>query len=155
MGALVGLEAKMYRLSTGSRAAWPASGAPSSLDVVANIRDLSLGLSTAEADVTTRGGNGWRSTVQTLKEGTITFEMVWDTADTDFQAFQTAWANRTSIACAILDQDKATVGATGLWADFAVTGFEKTENLEDAQKVTVTMKPTYSAVPPEWVEVGA
>jgi hypothetical protein len=39
-----------------------------------------------EADVTTRGNAGWRATVATLKDGSIEFEMVWDTGDADFGA---------------------------------------------------------------------
>lgn len=155
MGTLLGLDAKLYRLSTGTRAAWPGTGSPSNLDEIPNVRDLTLNLSRAEADVTTRGSNGWRVTVGALKDASLEFEMVWDPADTDFVAIRDAFMNGTTIALAALDQAKATTGAQGLWADWRVTGFSKTEPLEDAQKVSVTIKPSYSAVPPEWVTVAA
>ena len=76
MSVKLGLDAKLYR-NTGTFAspAW---------NEVINVKDLTLNLEAGEADVTTRGNNGWRATVATLKDGSIEFEMVWDTADADF-----------------------------------------------------------------------
>jgi len=51
---------------------------------LANVKDVTLSLETGEADVTTRANSGWRATVATLKEATVEFEMVWDTADAGF-----------------------------------------------------------------------
>lgn len=45
---------------------------------------MTLSLETGEADVTTRANSGWRATVGTLKEASVEFEMVWDTADAGF-----------------------------------------------------------------------
>jgi len=155
MGVLLGLNAKLYRQTSGDREAWPASGAPASLDLIDNVRDLTLNVSSSEADVTTRGSGGWRATVEALKDASLEFEMVWDPDDTDFAALLSAWVNKTVIAIAALDQASSVVGAQGLWADMRVTGFNKGESLEDAQKVQVTLKPTYSSVAPEWATVGA
>ena len=155
MGTLLGVDAKLYRLSTGTRTAWPGSGAHSDLDEVPNVRDLTLNISASEADVTTRGNGGWKATVSAIKDAELSFEMVWDPDDTDFVAMRDAFLNNTVIALAVLDQASTTTGAQGIWADFRVTGFNKTENLEDAQRVSVTIKPGYSAVAPEWVTVAA
>jgi hypothetical protein len=65
----LGMEAKLYR-NTGSYAAPTWSE-------MTNVKDLTLNL---EADVTTRGNAGWRATIAALKDGSIEFEMVWDTA---------------------------------------------------------------------------
>ena len=78
MGVKLGLDAKLYR-NTGTQAApvW---------NEIKNVKDVTLNLEAGEADVTTRGNAGWRATVATLKDGSIEFDMVWDTADDDFSA---------------------------------------------------------------------
>jgi hypothetical protein len=156
-----GLDAKMYYLGSGVRATWGAAdpddihegAAPANLTEMGNVRDLTLNLEEGEADATTRANAGWRATEPTLKEGSVEFEMVYDTSDEAFNKFFAAWNKRTAIACAILDGDKATAGTQGLWADFKVINFTKSEALEDVQLVSVTIKPAYSTVPPEWVRV--
>ena len=45
---------------------------------------MTLSLEAGEADVTTRGNDGWRAIVATLKEASVEFEMVWDTGDAGF-----------------------------------------------------------------------
>lgn len=155
MGAKLGMLAKLYRLSSGTRAAWPVSGAPANLTEVTNVRDVTLNLETGEADVTTRGNNGWKATIATLKDGSIEFEMVWDPTDAGFTALKDAYFNNTAIALAVLDGAKDVVGSQGLWADFSVTNLSREEPLEEAIKAKVTVKPTYSAVSPEWVTVAA
>ena len=85
MPAKLGLDAKLYR-NSGTYAAptW---------DIVGNVKDLTLNLETGEADVSTRANNGWRATVGTLKDASLEFEMVWDTADSDFGAVRDAFLN--------------------------------------------------------------
>lgn len=156
-----GMDAKAYYLSTGTRATWGTAdsagvhqgSAPANLVELTNIKDLSLNLDQGEYDSTTRGNAGWRATEPTLKDGSVEFEMEYDATDAGFTAILSAWLNRTAIAMAILDGNKATATVMGLWADFKVTGFSKVEALEEGQKVSVTLKPTYSTVAPEWVRV--
>ena len=154
MSFVIGFDAKLYYLTTGTRATWPGSGAPANLDEVPNVRDLTLNLSKTEADVTTRGGAGWRQIIAALKDASVEFEMVYDNADADFTAFQDSFINNTVIPCAVLDGGSATAGTQGLWADFMVTGFEQQQPLDGAVMVRVTIKPTYSSVAPEWITVA-
>ena len=44
---------------------------------------------------------------------------------------------------------------TGLDADFSITGFSITQNLEEAMTVSVKAKPTASTRAPQWVGAGA
>ena len=74
MSIRLGMEAKLHFKPGGVG----GSGSWTELD---NVKDLTLNLETGEADVTTRGNQGWRATVATLKDGSIEFEMVWDTSD--------------------------------------------------------------------------
>jgi predicted secreted protein len=139
---VLGLDAKLYR-NTGNYAS------PTWVEVE-NVKDVTLGLSKSEADVTTRKNGGWRAIVGALKEGVVSFEMLWDTADTDFQAFLDAWLNDTSIEVLCLDGSVSAGGSEGLRATFSVIQFERQEPLEEAIKVAVTIKPTYADNAPSW-----
>ncbi len=138
MGIRLGMDAKLFHGPAGTTAS----------NELANTRDVTLNLETGEADVTTRGNQGWRATAATLKEGTVEFEMVWDTEDTGFNAIKDAFFNNTAIAMAVLDK----ANGAGLDADFMITNFSRSEPLEEAITVSVTARPTYSERAPQWVE---
>jgi hypothetical protein len=114
---------------------------------LSNVRDVTLELTAAEADVTTRANNGWRATVSTLKEGTVTFSMVWDPADTGQDAVRAAFLGNSLIAFQVLD---GTAGE-GLQADFNIMSFSRNEALAEAAMVDVTAKIAYSATAPSWL----
>lgn len=147
MGIRLGMEAKLYR-NTGDYAtpAWQE---------VDNVKDLTLSLEKGEADFTTRGNNGWRATVGTLKDASIEFQMVWDTEDAAFVAIQQAFFGNTSIEFAVMDGAIADPDSEGLRATFDIFNFTRNENLEEAIQVDVSMKPTYAANAPEWINGGA
>ena len=138
MAIRLGMEAKIYHGTAGTTATTELT----------NVKDVTLNLETGEADVTTRGNSGWRATVGTLKDGSVEFEMVWDSDDTGFAAIKNAYFNNTPIALAILDYENG----EGLDADFSITNFSRNEPLEEAITVSVTAKPTYSTRAPAWVE---
>lgn len=143
MAVRLGLDAVLYR----------NTGAPGTTLWVSvnNVRDVTLNLETGEADVTTRGNNGWRATVGTLKDASIEFEMVWDTEDTDFTALKNAFFDGTPIELAVMDGDMSAAGTQGLRAVCRILNFTRTESLEEALTVSVTAKPTYSTAPPSWL----
>ena len=141
----LGMEAKLYR-NTGTYAL------PTWVEMM-NVKDLTLNLEASEADVTTRGNAGWRATIAALKDGSIEFEMVWDTADADFTAIQLAFFGNTEIEFAVMDGDVASSGSQGLRATMAITNFSRSEALEEAIGVSVTAKPTYAENAPEWMTV--
>jgi TP901-1 family phage major tail protein len=146
MSVKLGLDAKLFRnTGTYGTPAW---------NEIKNVRDVTLSLEAGEADVTTRGNNGWRATVATLKDGSIEFEMVWDSEDDDFTAIRDAFLNKSAVELAVMDGDILTTGSQGLRASFMVTSFSRNEPLEEAITVSVTMKPTYSANPPSWMTVS-
>ena len=107
-----------------------------------NCKDVSLNLEKGEADITTRANNGWRATAGTLKDGGIEFEAIWKPGDAGFTALQTAWANGTEISMMALDGPYGTTGSQGLTGNFTVTNFSRTESLEEAVTVSVTIKPS-------------
>ena len=111
------------------------------------MKDVTLSLETGEADITTRANAGWRATVGTLKEASVEFEMVWDTADAGFTAIKDAFFNNAVIGLQVLDGD----AGEGLEADFSITNFSRSEQLEEALTVSVTAKVTYDGTAPSWI----
>ena len=115
-----------------------------------NAKDVTLSLEAGEADVTTRANAGWRAIVATLKEASVEWEMVWDTADAGFGAVKDAFLTNGVIGIQILD-GSGSGGGEGLQADFMITGFSRNEPLEEALTMSVTAKVTYSTTPPSWI----
>ncbi|HEY1068409.1 MAG TPA: phage tail tube protein [Pirellulales bacterium] len=143
MATRLGMEAKLYRNS--------AATGPATWVEVANVKDVTLNLEKGEADVTTRGNQGWRAVIGTLKEASIDFQMVWDTADAGFAAIQGAFFGNTPIEFAVMDGPITDPASEGLQATFDVFSFTRNEALEEAIVVDVTIKPTYAATPPQWI----
>ncbi|MEO2031485.1 MAG: phage tail tube protein [Planctomycetaceae bacterium] len=141
----LGMEAKLYR-NTGTYAS------PTWVEML-NVKDVTLNLEADEADVTTRGNAGWRATIAALKDGSIEYEMVWDTADPDFTAIQQAFFGNTEIEFAVMDGDITASGSQGLRATMSITNFSRSEALEEVIGVSVTAKPTYADNAPEWMTV--
>jgi len=81
--------------------------------------------------------------------------MAWDTEDAGFTAIKDAWFNGTTLELAVMDGDITENGTQGLRATMSVISFTRNEPLEEAMSVNVTVKPTYAAHAPEWMEVTA
>ena len=138
MAIVLGLDAKLFRGTAGSRATTE----------VTNVKDLTLNLESGEADVTTRATKGWKASAATLKEASLEFTILYDTEDADFTAFPAAYFGNTPLALFVSDgQDTA----HGLDADFSITAFSVEQPLEEAISVSITAKPTASTRAPEWV----
>ena len=140
MAIRLGMEAKLLYKAGGQAGA-------GSWVVMGNTKDVTLNLEAGEADVTTRANSGWRATVATLKEASVEWEMVWDTADAGFTAVKNSFFDNEPIGLQILDE----TDGQGLQADFSITNFSRSEALEEAITVSVTAKVTYSATAPTWI----
>lgn len=149
-----GLDAKLYYLTTGTRAAWPSTGDPDDISEIDRVKDVTLTTTDVEADTTTRASGGFKETEPVLTDASISFDIPWDPSNTAFAALLAAYQGRTALGIACLDQASTVTGARGLWADMKITQFDRGEPLEDIQMATVTMKPAHSAVAPEWVTVA-
>jgi len=140
---VLGMNAGLYQGAAGSTT-------PGSMSEVDNVRDVTLSMEAGEADITTRGNNGWRATAPTLRECTVEFQMVWKPGDTVFEAIKTAFLSAGTVALAVLDQKVGISGAQGPLGDFSITNFSRNEALEEAIVADVTAK---LAVFVEWHEV--
>ena len=143
MPTRLGLDAKLYRNTSPTGTAWVE---------ISNVKDVTLSLEKGEADVTTRANQGWRATVGTLKDASIEFQMVWDTADDGFAAIQQAFFGNQPIEVAVMSGPIDVLESEGLRATCDVLSFTRNEALEEALMVDVTLKPTYAATAPEWID---
>ncbi len=139
MAIVLGMNAKLFRGEAGSTAT----------EEVKNIKDVTLSLESGEADVTTRANAGWRASTGTLKEASLEFTILYDTADADYTAFADAYFDNKPLALFVSDGN-----GTGLDADFSITSFSIEQPLEEAISVSVTAKPTASTRAPQWNESG-
>lgn len=114
-----------------------------------NVRDVTVSAEANEADVTTRGNQGWRQTIAGLREATIEFEMVWEPGDAGFDAIKTAFLTSGIIGLAALDSGGAS--GNGPVGDWAITNFSRSEPLEEGITVSVTAK---LSLFDEWTENG-
>lgn len=119
-----------------------------------NVTNVTLNGEKAQADVTTRASEGWRQRVGTLRDGSVSFDSIWDPDDAGFTALKDVWlglADPNLIGLRVLDKAFAD-GGQGLQADFDVLNFTREEPLEDAIKTTVEVSPTRSDTAPSWVQ---
>lgn len=147
MANQLGMNAKLYYKVGGQ-------GGGGSWVELTNCRDVTLSLDMATADTTVRGNGGWRSKAGALREAKVEWEMVFDTADAGLTAISDAYLGTTTAAKMIGLQcltDTVANSGEGLQADFNITGFERTEPLEDAVKYKVTAEVTYSSTAPSWL----
>jgi len=157
----IGFNCHAYYLS-GTRAAWSGSAtngiyvgaAPGGIIELSSIRNATATIDNGEADVSTRASKGFELSAQALFKWSVDIEIPWDPTDASFTALLGAYLQRQSLAAVFLDGDKATSGSQGPWADWAVMKFVRDENLDKEVIAQVTLKPTQSAVPPQWVKVG-
>ncbi len=135
MSAQLGLKCVLHYKPAGSYVA------------ITNVRDVTLNLEKGEADVSTRNGNGWKQTLDGLKDASVSWDMIWDTTDAAMNALATAFFNNTAVLMAVMDGPYATTGSQGLVASMTVKKFERKEPLTEATMVSVEVKPGYGAVP--------
>jgi hypothetical protein len=156
----VGLQGKAYILTTGTRASWGTAvgnlysgSAPGSLSEINCIADATLNADVGEADASNRSSLA-KLTALVLDEVSIDLKIPWNAADANFLLLRNARVNRTPVAVALLDGADTVPGSFGYWADWVVTKFVREEPLTGTMIANVTLKPTPSAVPPQWVVVA-
>lgn len=133
MATKLGMDCVLYQGSSGETSL-------AAMSAVDNAQDVTLSMSAGEADTTTRGNDGWRSTTATLKEATVEFVMQFDTTDTVFDAIQTAFLDSAPLAFGVMDGPRTESGSSGPIGDWAITRFDRREALEETVKYDVTLK---------------
>lgn len=148
MTLVLGFNCKLYR-NTGSY------GSPT-WTLVSNCADLSLDLQFSESDVSTREGAGWEWTEPGLLSAPLTWTMIYDNAETQFDAIRTAALARTAIEFAVADGLIATAGTNYIRAVCKIFGFPLNQPLTEGCKVEIVAKPARNSDgAPSHVEVSA
>jgi len=146
--ALVGFEGFAYfNSATYGSPTWVA---------MPNVKDCKVPLSKDEADVSIRGGGGWKAVRGALKGTSIDFGMQYRKSSgalpADVQKMLDAWLNDDIVDMLFLDGPEGTVGSQGLRAWMEVLKFERDEPLNGAMVANVSVAPGLAANPPEWYE---
>lgn len=117
-----------------------------------NCKDVTLSLDSESDDVTTRGSDGLKAEEPTLHTAEVEFESEWDPNDAGLTALMNAYLNRSIVGIQALDYDTAP-NRIGLQCDMKVHRFQRSEAQTGSIKVSVLLKPCYSATPWTWVTV--
>ena len=137
---MLGIDAKLYYTATLGSA---LSAFTLTLD---RVQDVSLKISTSDADITTRANSGWKAIAPTLKEAEVSFGLVAKSGDAGLIALRTAWLANSAIGLAVLTGAKAVTGVEGPVGDWSITEFSRDETLTEAIKYNITAKlTTYKA----------
>ena len=129
---ILGMNAKLY--------IGAADAALESMAVIGNVKNLTLALEAAEADISTRENQGWRAMAATLKSASATFQMIWKPGDANFDLIKAAFLSSGTVAMAVLDDLYTAENSDGPVGNWAISNFSRNEELEDAIRVDVTAK---------------
>jgi len=128
MGALVGLDAKIYRGAAGSTAGTE----------MGNVRDVTRSDEKGEANISRRASR-WHVVKATRRKIEVSWTMINDDTDADVVALRNAYDADTPLAFKIIDK----ASGHGIDGDFEIMKFEESHPDETEQTISVTIKPTY------------
>lgn len=137
MGVVRGKDFKLYRNTDD-----PYDSSPT-WALVPNVKDLSRNLEKELADASIRGSS-YKLQVTTQKNFSADFQMVYDSEDTDVQAFEDAFHDDGTVEVLFLDGPITTIGSKGLRIQGEIGKFSVTENLADVGTVDVSIVPGYT-----------
>jgi len=140
---VLGMDCKVYYGAAGTALA--------SLTELTQVRKAGFSGETGEADVTTRGNGGWKASASTLRSLSGEMEIVFKPGDAGYEALRDAWKGNTLVSLAVLTGGSTVAGSEGPHGDFAVTGFNRSEELEEGVVVSVTVKLNKFTA---WIEVA-
>lgn len=145
MGTKLGLHARMY-YNSGTYAV------PVWVDTSPIIRDATLNLEKGDADTSTRGSE-WRRHAGTLKDASVDAEMLNRVGHAVYAKFLDSFLNNTPIDMLVLSGDRSVSGNDGIRAFMECMQFGRGEQLEEAQKLTISLMPALDddLTPPAWV----
>jgi hypothetical protein len=113
---------------------------------VAVTRDVEVALTKKEANVKTRGSQGWDNLHPAGKVLELSGELLYDPDDDGYQIMHDAFWNDTAVGMQALDAENGQ-GAEG---DFHIFEFSRSEGIDGALTVKFTAKVARSDNPPEW-----
>lgn len=161
---VLGIDCTISVQPSASRDPQVPSPDPSTFTEILTAMDVTLNLTAATADVTTRAAGGWRQNVATLKEASVDLTVLWEPDDTVFVELMNSYMDQCPLTYLVLDGPKggwASAGdegrcdqlgdVTGLMSDFMITSFTRSEALEEGVTADVTLEVSLGIVTPTWV----
>lgn len=100
---------------------------------IENAKDVTLNIEAGDADVTTRAAQGWRMHLPTLMDASIEFELL--TGGADGTKLATLFNSGAAVDVVVGG------GNVSFTAKMVVTNFGGSQPLEDAESVSVTLRP--------------
>lgn len=137
----LGKSGKAYYSATALTAVAVAADVTAATEV-SNIQDLTINLQKDTVEVNSRANGGWKTKVGTLKDGSVTFKMLWKPTDAAFTAMRDAFLDDTEIFFTALDDAKTVTGAQGISGNFNVSNFTRNEPIGDVMTVDVELSPS-------------
>lgn len=122
-----------------SRAAWPATGIPTDLEKLANVRDVNQPLERSEHDASDRDGDVEQIMTGLLKVPTE-FQILGNPSNAELAILEDAFFTGEPVAVAVCDGDPQATGTKGLYGDFEVLRFAQGAPVEGGWLVDVTLK---------------
>ncbi len=104
------------------------------------VKDVTFTTSSDAIDVSTRAGNT-KTYIHGMKDVEMTFDMVAENGNTEYDLISAASENQTVIALAAMSLGKADSGSEGPNGNWIITDFSRPQPLNDVQVVSVTCKP--------------
>ena len=135
MGALIGLDAKLYRGPAGSTATTEVN----------TCKDVSLKIKKGEAKISSRASR-WALVKGAMKEAEFTVTFDSDASNAHLQALITAFVSDTPLAFKIADRQSG----QGMDADFEILEMDDEQKLEEQVTISFIIKPTYFNRYPTW-----
>jgi len=115
-------------------------------------KDVKITLAADEADVSTRGGGGWKAFKQGLKEMSFEFSVLRDPESTPWMYLQAAFFAGSSVDFWATDLAEDEGEAQGPRAVCELFKFDQNEALSEGVANDVVAKPTYGDDPPTYYE---
>ena len=124
----LGINAKIYYHQT------PSTALASLTATLDRVQDVSLKITTGDADISSRANSGWKGIAPTLKEAEVSFGLVAGgaTAKAGYEALRAEWLANTEFTMAILTGALAADGVEGLVGNWMITEFSRDESLTEA-----------------------
>lgn len=139
---VLGIDCKLYRNA--------GSYASPTWTVMNEVKDCRLAINVGEADVTTRGGNGWEQIAPVMKSASIEFGLLNVPGSANVTALINALIGLSSIELLCLDGAYNVAGSRGLRALCGIFSTTRNEELRNATQFEMSAKPTYSVNAPTW-----
>lgn len=106
-----------------------------------DVRNVQISMTADSTDGTTRRNKGWKTNIPTLRDATVTFELVSTSDSTDaIDAVQSAFVSDDCRVLAVAAMDKAGAGRRGLFGLFTVSNFSPNQENENVIIYSVELK---------------